>query len=276
MRSGLVRFVELTVIGLVFYLLAGSGCVVAAAANLSRSYQSSASVTAGSLVSLATSPSGFVVPASSTNAGHLIGVAVASNDSLLAVDETPGRVQVALGGVANTLVSSLNGPINIGDSVAVSAIDGVGMKAAPGSKLIGIAQRALNNQSNNITTRQVTDKAGHNHQITIGYIPVAIAIGVAPSPGGTVHSIVGSAQNLAADIVGHPVSVLSIVVSGVIALLALVAVIGLVYGSIHSSILSIGRNPLAKPAVFEALAQVMAMAALIAAAAILIIYLLLR
>jgi hypothetical protein len=247
----------------------------AAAGNLSQSYKSSTHIAPGSLVSLKSAHSNFVTVTNLDNDDQLIGVAVAPNNSLLAVDTQKNQIQVALSGVVPVLVSTLNGPIANGDHIAVSAISGVGMKAVPGSRVIGVAQASFDKHSSGSTTRQVQGPHGHTTKVKVGYVSVAIAIGSVAKPGNSHTQLLGL-RTTASSVVGHQVSTISVVVSAIIALVALVALASLVFGTIRGSLVSIGRNPLAKPAIFQSLAQVMAMALLIMILAVVTIYLTLR
>jgi hypothetical protein len=79
----------------------------ASSANISHSYHSTDSITNGSIVSLDPTRSDYVELANTDNGSRLLGVAVAKDDSLLAVDPTEGAVQVATSGNATVLVSNL-------------------------------------------------------------------------------------------------------------------------------------------------------------------------
>src|SRR5689334_459351 len=108
MRRG--RSAKLLLLGVsVALLLLGLSPAGASSANISRSYRSDAGIPNGSLVSLNPSRTGYVEPANTANGTKLLGVAVASNDSLLAVDATPGDVQIATSGNATVLVSDVGG-----------------------------------------------------------------------------------------------------------------------------------------------------------------------
>ena len=244
----------------------------AASANVSTSYKSSDSLTNGSLVSLDPTRSDYVQAANTSNGQRLIGVVVASNDSLIALDPTNGSVQVATTGSALALASTLNGSIAIGDQIGVSPFAGVGMKAEADSYVVGIAQTALNNTTAGTQVDTVTDLSGHKIPITVGYVRVTLGI----------HSSVGTAtkrgalQEFVKGLTGHYVSTPRLVVSIGISGLALLVLSLLTYSSIYGSIVSIGRNPLAKFAVFRTLTSVLAVTACIALLAGGTIYLLLR
>jgi hypothetical protein len=263
----------LTVVGasLIGLGLAPAG---ASSANISHSYRSTASITNGSLVSLDPSRSDYVEPANTNNGSRLLGVAVAKDDSLLAVDPTDGQVQVATSGNATVIVSNLNGSINVGDQIAVSPFNGLGMKAGVGSRIIGLAQTAFNSSSSGATSQTVTDKDGKTASVQIGYVRISIAIGTSSTSASGAQ--LNAVQRLAKSLTGHVVSTPRVIVSLVVAIVALIALITLIYASIYGSIISIGRNPLAKYAVFRTLGSVLAMAGLTALIAGLTIFFLLR
>jgi hypothetical protein len=246
----------------------------ASSANISHSFSAGANIPNGSLVSLDPAHSNFVEPANSQNGSQLLGVAVASNDSLLAIDPGSGQVQVATSGTANALVSTLNGPVIVGDQISVSPFNGIGMKATLGSHVIGLAQTAFNANTSGSTTQQITDKRGRSSQIFIGYVRLNIAIGTANTQ--AANSEVSGLQKFAQNLTGHTVSTARIVVSLVIALVAFLALVTLIYASIYGGIISIGRNPLAKYAISRSVASVLGMVILVAIVASTTIFFLLR
>ncbi len=248
--------------------------VGASSANISHSYKAAKGVKDGSIVSLDPRHSDYVQAANVNNASRLLGIAVAGDDSLLAVDQTPGAVQVATSGTANGLVSTLNGDIKVGDQIGVSPFDGVGMKALTGSKVIGLAQTAFNSGSAGSTTQQVTDKGHKTRTIHVGYVRISIAIGFNAT--GTSSENLTSLQKLAQSITGHTVSNTRAIISLAVVIVSLLALITLVYSSIYGSIISVGRNPLAKYTVFRTLGTVLGMAALTTLVAGVTVYLLLK
>jgi len=253
-------------------VIAGLDPASASSANISHSYHSSSSIANGSIVSLDPSQTDYVQAANTSNGAQLLGVAVNSDDSLLAVDATDGLTQIATSGNANTLVSTLNGPIKVGDQIAVSPFNGIGMKAAPGSRIIGLSQTAFDAQSQDAKSLPVTDKSGKQTNLSVGFVRITISVGTANSSAQS-----GSAlQRFARSLTGHTVSTARVVIGLVVALVALAALITLTYASIYGSIISIGRNPLAKFAVFRTLTSVLVIAGATAILASITIYLLLR
>lgn len=254
-------------------MLLGLAPAGASSANISRSYQSSTPIKSGSIVSLDKERNDFVEASSVTNGSSLLGVAVAANDSLLAVDETAGKAQVATSGDAKTLVSTLNGDIKVGDQVAVSPFAGVGMKAVPGSRIVGLAQSSFNDSSDGASKQEVTDKNGKTKQLSIGYVSVSIAIGTKSSAD---TQQLSSLQKLGKSLTGHTVSTTRVLISLLTVIVSIVALTTLIYASIYGGIISIGRNPLARYAVFRTLGSVLGMVAIIAIISGVTVFLLLR
>lgn len=259
---------------IVYVLLLGAAPAAAASANLSHSYQALGTIRDGSLVSLDQTQSSEVEAANSDNGARLVGVAVDSNDSLLAVNPgaAPAYVQVAIAGSASVLVSSLNGDIHVGDQVGVSPFSGIGIKALPGTRVIGVAQTAFDAQTAGAKSEQVTDKNGNPGSITVGYAEVSIGISTsAAASSGNLNALQITAKNLT----GHTVSTIRVVVGLTVAIITSLALITLIYASIYGSIISVGRNPLAKYAVFRTLSSVLGLALATAVVAGLTIFLLL-
>lgn len=263
--------------GILVALLGGSGTagtVRAVSATLTQGYRAAQPLPAGSLVSLDPRRTDYVVATNTTNAAAVFGVVVRNDDSLLAVDTGTGKVQVASGGRARALVSTLGGDIKLGDEVAVSPFDGIGMKAAPGSQVIGIAQTAFTATSQSATTQTVTDKAGRSHQVKVGSVQLAIGIRMATKA--IDQPKLDGVQGLVQALTGRSVSLWRAILSLIIAVVALAALLTLVYASIYGAIISVGRNPLAKTAVFRTLTSVLLMAGLVTVATCTTIFLLLR
>jgi hypothetical protein len=246
----------------------------ASSANISRSYSSETNIKNGSIVSLDPTQQDFVQLANIDNGSRIVGVAVVSSESLLAVDPTEGAVQVATSGSANTLVSNLNGDIKVGDKVAVSPFGGIGMKAEPGSAVVGLAQTGFSKDTGGAVKQEITNKNGHKSTIYVGFVRLNIAIGSAGTANSTER--LSGLQKLAKSLTGHTISNTRVVVALIVAGVALLALITLVYASIYGSIISIGRNPLAKYAVFRTLGSVLGMVVMISIIAALTVFFLLR
>ena len=163
--------------------------------------------------------------------------------------------------------------IKVGDKVSVSPFNGVGMKASAGLQIIGLAQTSFDESTVGGAAEKVTDKNGKVSQIRVGYINISIAIGTDPTSSENQSNAI---QRLAQSISGRKVSTTRAVFGFLVAIVASVGIVVLIYASIYGGIVSIGRNPLAKYAVFRSMASVFGMAGLIALVASLTVFLLLR
>jgi hypothetical protein len=265
------RYLRLLTTGVVI-VLGGLSLAPAAAfsANISHSYDTGSKLNSGSLVSLDPKHSNFVLPANTDNGSHLIGVAVNTGDSLLAVHAGDGKAQVATNGTVSALVSSLNGNIQVGDQISVSPFNGIGAKAIDGNYIIGLAQTGFVPGNSGSHQEQVTDKTGKVRSVTVGYVSLNIAI--SPPVGAQLNSL----QRLAKSLTGHTVSTFRVAISLMVSLVTFLALVTLIYASIYGGIISIGRNPLAKFAIFRTLGSVLLMSVAMSVVATMVIYLLLR
>ncbi|HSX45788.1 MAG TPA: hypothetical protein VLG27_02155 [Candidatus Saccharimonadia bacterium] len=252
----------------------GLSPVGASSANISHSYRTSSTLPNGSIVSLDPQQTDFVQLADIDNSVRLLGVVVANDDSLLALDSGSGTTQVATNGTVSVLVSNVTGDINVGDQISPSPFNGIGMKSLPGSRYVGLAQTSFSSHDSDATARQVTDKSGKSHQLSMGYVRLAIGIGTNNSGSGGQQ--LSGLQRFAKSITGHVVSTGRVIVSVVVALVAVLSLSVLIYASIYGSIVSIGRNPLAKYSIFRTLGSVLGIATATAVVAAITIFLLLR
>lgn len=244
----------------------------ASSANISRSYHSTKPISTASLVSLDSTKSDYVQAANTNNATRLLGVAVVSSDSLLAVNAEVGTVQVATSGVATALVSDVNGSIQVGDQISASPFDGIGMKASGGSKIIGLAQSTFSATSAAAQHKTVTDKTGKKSRIAVGSVRVNIALGASLGSNKNVTGL----QKVFKSLTGKVIPTVRIIIAVIITAITLIALITLIYGSVYSTIISVGRNPLAKYAIYRSMALVLLMAAIVATVTIVVVILLLR
>ena len=237
--------------------------------NLSQSFTTQEELAPGSLVSINSEDDNQVVLANTDNDDYLVGVVVALDSSLLAVNSQDGDVQVAISGQAMALVSDIAGDIVTGDLIAQSEIDGVGAKAKEGDRILGIAQSGFSSTSTNATQQTVVDEKGQSKDVNVGMIPVLIVA----SSVTTEENESSTIEKWAAKIVGKPVSATRLAICLVIAVIGITSSIVLVYSSVRNAIVAAGRNPLAKPMIFESLAQIMSMTALISVIAVAAMYL---
>jgi hypothetical protein len=248
-------------------------CLFAATAYASSIAQrfatSSTDVANGAIVSLAEADGDSVALATITNRSRLVGVA--SNEASIELGDE-ASLSVIVSGAAATLVSDFNGAIKAGDRVTVSPIDGVGMKATESVMVVGTAQADMN--VSDAEERTITSTGGTSKAVKIGTVPLLVSPGYYESKAGSTGES-SQLQLFANNLAGHNVSPIRILVSGVVIIILVVAVIVLIYTSLRSSVIAIGRNPLSKDAVYKSLFEVAIAAFGVSAFAVIMVYLIL-
>ena len=238
---------------------------------LSQGYASTEPVSLGALVSLKKNSNDTVEPSTTATSNSIIGVVVNEDSSLLSVSDGSTQAQVATSGVANLIVSDINGDIELGDQITASPIKGVGMKATSNAKVIGISQSSPAYDSK---PHEYTNESGNKESLRLGQVPIVISVSYyTKSPEKTV--IPPALQNIANAVAGRKVSTLPILVSAAIFVIMLVAVVSIIYSMIRSSIISIGRNPMAQSAVYRDVIQLSALVIIIMSVSLIAIYIIL-
>lgn len=227
---------------IISWFMIGGWLVLAlpALATLSQGYTADTKLAPGTLVALAGDGSGKVAAVDQTTSERLFGVVVAAAASPISLGADSGQVQVVTSGRAVVFVTMAGGAIKMGDSIAVSQVSGVGMKATASGRVIGVAQADFSSQSPR----------------GLGEIPVEVQVTNYTSPtlgSGTVVAI----QNLANKLAGQPVASNRLLAALVILLISVLSSTVLLYAVVRNSIVAIGRNPLARVAIFKALAQIL-------------------
>ena len=249
------------------------------AQTVSQGYGVSGDVQKGMIVMLDPKDATKVTPLTNKRDKSMHGVVVSANDTVVSLggDSTSNQVYVASNGKYDALVSTQNGPIKKGDIISISALDGVGMKADAGqSVILGKALTAFDGQRGVSGTTKLSTSGG-SKQVSIGFVQVDIGISrnpfAASLEGPPVPSFLRkSGENIA----GKPVSTIRLYVSLAILIITLFMTSNLLYGGVRSSLISIGRNPLAKKSILRGLIQVVVLGLIVFVIGLLAIYLLLK
>jgi hypothetical protein len=264
LRRWLVAFIFL---GLVF------APAVARAALLSESYTASSSLPIGSIVSLQKGSTSQVDSATTNTADYIFGVTVNGSDSQLSISSSQNnQVSVATDGIEQVLVSDINGDISAGEPITASPINGVGMKATSSVKIIGVARDSFPNST--AKKQSYKDEKGQQQSVMIGQVPVLINVAYYyKQPDKTI--IPSVLQSLANALAGKKVNPLPILISLGIFIVTMIIVVSIVYSMIHSSIISVGRNPLSQAAVYRNVIQLSGLVILLLGVAVGSIYMIL-
>lgn len=246
--------------------------IASAATLISQGFIANGNLPAGSLVSLQKDSSDYVDSSTINTANNLLGVVIDSGSSQVSISSGQNnQVQVATNGVESVLVSDISGNIAVGDPLTASPISGVAMKATSNAKVVGIAQDAFPNST--ASQQTYTDKSG-KHSVMLGTVPVLVNVAYYyKQPDKTL--IPPALQNIANSLAGKTVNSLPILLSIGIFIVTLVIVVSIIYSMIHSSIISVGRNPMAQAAVYRNVVQLSALVVVILGVAVASIYMVL-
>ncbi len=271
-QAGLWRVLRLLIWAAVLLPLAVPATILAIT-TISQGFFTNDQASIGSIVSLKQDSSDQVEIATTNNANNILGVVVNDGNSLLTLTSGQARqIQVATSGIVQVLVSNINGNIAQGDPITASPISGVGMKATSSARIIGNAQESLSGAHG--STQSYSDKSGQKHTVLLGEVPVLVNITYFyKQPEKTI--IPQALQNIANALAGHPVNAVPILISVGIFIITLIVVVSIIYSMIHSSIISVGRNPMSQSAIYRDLIQLSALVVGILVVAIVAIYLVL-
>lgn len=246
---------------------------VQAATSISQSFSTKDALPLGAIVSLQNDAADLVSAASVRNVDGIYGVVINDGSSPITLyNGKENQVHVATSGVASVLVSNINGEVKKGDHITASPIKGIGMKATNNAKIIGIAQGDPRLSSD--SKQEYTDVNGKKHPIVLGEVSVLVNVSYYyKTPEKTI--IPAAIQNVANALAGKSVDPLPIIISAAIFIITLVVVVSIIYSMIRSSIISVGRNPMAQSAVYRDVIQLSALVIGILAVAVIAIYLIL-
>lgn len=254
------------------WLLFGLAVHAQNSAAISQGFQTDeTNITAGAVVSLQQQNQARVQLANVNRAMQLVGVV--GDRSLLALSSNPNQVQVVTSGVTPALVSNINGTIKTGDKITASPIDGVGMKATQSTMVVGTAQEDFDTIKTNEFT--ITDKDGKNQVVRTGLLQVQINVTYYAPPDTEQSFLPSFLQQIANSVAGRQVSVIRVLIGLLVLLLGFISSGVILYSSVQSSIISIGRNPLSENAVHKSMLQVGATALGILLVMVIAIYLVL-
>jgi hypothetical protein len=263
-------------------LLVIGGPISAAAAgpglsgSVAQSYSADSSVVQGMVVEL-NPKTQLAIPLTAKDIRNMLGVVVPTDDAAIVLTPQSSaaakQVLIAGSGRYNLLVSNQNGPVKTGDYLTVSALPGISMKAGTEqAEIIGRAAGSFNGTSHAIATVPLKNAAGRASTVAIGQ--AAADVHLASNPLFEKNNLPGFLNKAANKVANKPGSIRIYLSSAV--LLATIIISGFMfYGSVRSSIMATGRNPLAKKEIGRNLAQAIVSGMAIFLAGILAAYLIL-
>ncbi len=239
------------------------GAVFAAA--VTQGFSSTESLPPGSLAATSNNKVGEVRAANTENTNNIVGVVVVGDTAALNINAT-ALVQVATSGSAEMFVTDLAGSIKAGDKITASPLNGVGMKANDSVKVVGTAEEDFD-AAHQSEPRTITSRDGKSRQVQIGTIPVRIQVSYYSAPQEKTI-IPPPLQQFSNAVAGKQVSTLRVIIGFFVILAAIVSVSIMLFSAMKSSIISIGRNPLASKNIYKGVFQAFGAGAVILAVAV--------
>lgn len=245
-----------------------------------QSYDSDKPLDIGTIVQLDGEGSSKVRAATQKELQNMFGVTVDRN--LLPVTVTGGdkknEVFVAVTGTYKVLVSDQAGPIQVGDYVTLSSINGVAMKAGTKEKTVfGRAAEAFDGKDRVLGTKTLRDTAnGVDKEVALGSILVNIDIRKNPNDESTKTLLPEFLERIGKEIAQKEVSPIRIYLSLAITAVSLIISLIMLYTGVRNAVISIGRNPMSKKSIFRALIEVILTSTLVLIIGLFAVYLLLR
>lgn len=174
-----------------------------------------------------------------TTADKAIGIAQAEGDSNIVFSSGEASLLVEISGEAQVYVTDFNGPIASGDNLSLSPIKGVLMKSEQGDDVFGVAISDMKDEGEEYVIE--TNQGNKSVRISM----VNISLDRKGFAGVNVIQEDSTLKSIGRTITGRDVSEIRVLVALLIFLIVMIAEGGIIYGAISSSIVSLGRNPLA-------------------------------
>jgi len=221
---------------------------------ISQGFKVQGDVVTGALVRFTDDKERSAVTAASTETASAL-AGVVGDKQLVELSDGTQQSQVVISGTTPALVSNINGDVRSGDKITASPLTGIGMRAGESTQVIGTAQQDFSN-AESVVEREVDDLQGNKRTVKIGLLPVQVNVSYYSAPEDDLAFLPDFLQRFAEVVAGREVGPIRVL----IALALLIAGFGgaavLLYSTVRSSIISIGRNPLSEQAVHRGLLEV--------------------
>lgn len=199
----------------------------------------------------------FVEMLTLSNRERFVGVVATKESNIVTAVKAGDDVFVSTSGQAEVLASDLNGDIKKGDALGASPLKGIVMKAQTSEpKPIGYA---LEDFSSDVAYSETVED-GEGNKVETRIAAINLEIGAQKSTDDSQKpflSLVGE------SITGKPVSQLQVIAALLLLFVILTVEGSIIYGAAHSTIQSVGRNPLARRSIYKHLIQILIVAGLI-------------
>lgn len=244
---------------------------------VTQGYGSDQTLQRGMLVQLKESDATKVEAVKQEIADKTFGVVVDANDAPVTLSSDGKKVFIATAGKFDVLVSTQNGEIKAGDYIAVSAVDGIGMKAGDKESVaVGRALSDFDGKSNAISSLDVKSSDGSSKKVNIGRVSADMSVSKNPLFKATEPNLPEVLRKASEAIAGKPVNAVRVYIALFVFMISAITAGTLMFSGVRSAIISIGRNPLGKKAIVRGMFQVIITGMIIFITGVFGVYLLLK
>ena len=211
----------------------------------------------GMVVALSNEGSSKVERATQTNTDRVVGIVTTYDNASVTVASENSRILVESEGEVQAYVNDLSGAVKQGDLLVLSPLKGVLMKGSDntGARVIGIAAETVTPETEGSV--YILDQ-GDAKNTTIAKIKVNInRLG---STNGAAQQDESALAKLGQSIVGKDVGEIRVLIALILFVIVLIAEGGIIYGAVSSSIIALGRNPMARQIIRREMIQVVLVA----------------
>jgi len=259
-------------------LLSGLTFVPVAAQEFTQGYSTTENILRGSVVGLTPGQENQVETINTDRNDDLLGIVVRSNDAAVTLTEDTTGVFVATTGRFEVLVTDIGGSIGAGDNITTSPLTGIAQKTGTNQRLqLGKMLEPVDFSDSSRILSQTQINGADGNPVTVSIARGLAEIFVGPNPDLASDSTAPEfLVKFSETIAGKPVSAIRIYAGLTIIIVAGAIAGSLLYSSVKTSIISIGRNPLSKNSVLTGLAQVVVISVIIFISGLVAVYLLLK
>lgn len=270
-------FQRLTAVAILSLLCVISSRYPLLAQAVTQGYGSEQTMQRGMLVELKKGDTSKVEILKQDSVDKMYGVVVNANDAPVTLSSDGKKVFVATAGHYDVLVNTQNGEIKPGDYIALSAIDGIGMKAGDKEPVVvGRALAGFDGKQTTISSAKIKNSEGTESTVSIGRVQADITVAKNPLLKAEEPNLPEALRKASEAIAGKPVNPARVYAAIVVFLISTTVSTSLMYAGIRSAIISIGRNPLSKKSIVRGMLQVVITGMTVFISGIFGVYLLLK
>lgn len=247
------------IFGFAMLLTLGLGvcCVKAGALNIAQGYHTSdSSIGVGMAVSMSndSTPENPTVELSKRgNLEKFVGIVTTVDETLLSFPERNSNVLVANSGDVTAFMTDISGQVKKGDTLTISPLAGMLMKASDDDTFV--VGTAIEDANSTVDTKEIHTDQNNTKTVVVSSQKVNLQphFRQVLTKKSESSFLVIFGESITG---GKSVSQTQVIVALLLFFITLAVEGSIIYGAVQSSISAIGRNPLAKKAVYKQLLQV--------------------